>query len=107
MKVVKVNVKENACSSGKEDVIADGVAGGGFVEMEGLGMDRLCDGEDFTSGACGGGRCVISYAESSEAAKTAAARDSERNVWRVCLVAFDGSWSRSSYLPVAGGHAMH
>ncbi|KAJ1100296.1 hypothetical protein NDU88_005382 [Pleurodeles waltl] len=53
-KVVKVNVKENACGSGKEDVIADGVAGGAFVEMDGLGMDRLRDEEEFTSGACGG-----------------------------------------------------
>ncbi|KAJ1128096.1 hypothetical protein NDU88_006475 [Pleurodeles waltl] len=53
-KVVKVKVEENACRSGREDVIADGIAGGGFVEMDGFGMDRLCDGEDFTSGACRG-----------------------------------------------------
>ncbi|KAJ1200865.1 hypothetical protein NDU88_004686 [Pleurodeles waltl] len=58
-KVVKVNVKENACGSGKEDVIVDGVTGGRFVEMDGFGMDRLCDEEDFTSGACGGGDDVL------------------------------------------------
>ncbi|KAJ1188441.1 hypothetical protein NDU88_005202 [Pleurodeles waltl] len=58
-KVVKVNVKENACGSGKEDVIADGAAEGGFVEMDGLGMDRLCDEEDFTSGACRRGENVL------------------------------------------------
>ncbi|KAJ1145845.1 hypothetical protein NDU88_012128 [Pleurodeles waltl] len=52
-----------------------------------------------------GERCGISYAESCEAVRTAVARDSERNVWCVCPVAFNGSWSRSRYLLVAGGHA--
>ncbi|KAJ1165863.1 hypothetical protein NDU88_006280 [Pleurodeles waltl] len=67
-KVAKVDVKENACGNGKEDVVADGVAGGGFVEMDGLFMDCLCDEEDFTSGACGGvgAEIVISDDEGAE-----------------------------------------
>ncbi|KAJ1093065.1 hypothetical protein NDU88_006174 [Pleurodeles waltl] len=85
--VVKVDVKENACGNGKEDVIADGVTGGVFVEMDGLGMDRLCNEDNFTSG----GRCVISNAESRDAANLAAAQASERNVWRLCPVGIDGS----------------
>ncbi|KAJ1108961.1 hypothetical protein NDU88_006331 [Pleurodeles waltl] len=41
---------------------------------------------------CASATGLRSCAQSREAAKSAAARDSERNVWRMCPVTYDGSW---------------